>query len=54
MRLKFLRFEFYILASLKAVFLPFKNKNSSFIKKAEKQYAEDGTHQISVKINEKF
>jgi len=53
MRLKFHSFEFNIWASMKAVFLHFyKNKSSSF-SQAEIQNAEDGTHQISLKISEK-
>jgi len=52
MSLKFHSFQINIWASLKEVFLLFKRiKNLSFFEQAENQNDEDGTHQISFKIN---
>jgi uncharacterized protein YccT (UPF0319 family) len=53
MRLKYCSFEFVIWASLKAICLFFVNIKNSFFQKAENPNVEDGTHQISFKINEK-
>jgi hypothetical protein len=50
-RLKFCSFEFIKWASLKAVFLHFKIMVIFY--RAENQDVEDGSHQISIKINEK-
>jgi hypothetical protein len=51
MRLKFHSFEFYTWASLKAVFHLFLKIKTVLFKQVATQNAEDGTHQISFKIN---